>query len=81
MVSRFTYGLMTAAIVGLLAFVPASAFAGNAADAMNKLKEQADIKSKSSSASGKADEAAAAAKEKAKKAGKGMMEKGKKSGN
>lgn len=73
--------LMTAVIVAAIAFVPASAFAGNAADAMNKLKEQADVKAKSSSASGKADEAAATAKEKAEKAAKDAMQKGKKLGN
>ena len=82
MVSRIMSSFLTAAVVALFIFVPAFAFAGNAADAMNKLKEQADVKAESSSVSAKADEASANAgmKEKAKKAGKELLEKGKKSG-
>ncbi len=76
--ARIFSGLMVVAIVGVFMFAPASTFAGNAADAMSKLKEQSAIKAKSAEGPSKADGASAEAKEKAKKAVKGMVEKGKK---
>ncbi len=86
MVSRLITSLMTMAFVAMFVLVPASVFAENAADAMNKLKEKAsDIKAESSSsASSKADEANEAGssdsslKEKAQKTGKELLDKGKK---
>ncbi len=78
MSSRLFSGLMTAAIVGVFMFVPASVFAGNAAEAMNKLKEQSDIKAKSSESAAKAESASTEAKAKAKKAVKELLEKSKK---
>lgn len=79
--ARLISGLMTAAVVGVFIFVPASAFAGNAAEAMSKLKTQSEIKAKSAAESTKADTASADAKDKAKKAVKRMLDKGKKSSN
>ena len=82
MSSRLISGLTTVAIVGIFMFVPASVFAGNAAEAMSKLKAQSEIKAKSStaseSASARGNTARTEVKEKAKKAVKEMIEKGKK---
>ncbi len=78
--ARLISGLLTTAVIGLFMFAPASAFAGNAAEAMSKLKEQSEIKAKSAAKSTKADTASAdvGAKDKAKKAVKRMLDKGKK---
>ena len=78
MSARLFSGLVTVAIAGVFMFVPGVTFAGSAAEAMNKLKEQAAIQAKSAEDSGKANGASAEAKEKAKKAVKGMVEKEKK---
>ncbi|MCA9473647.1 MAG: hypothetical protein MRJ96_08685 [Nitrospirales bacterium] len=78
MMSRIlSHGIAVAILITFM-FVPASVFAGSAAEAMNKLKEQTNIKTESSSvkaSASRADAEAADAKAKAKKAVKELLKK------